>query len=182
MSAWDKIKKRSRVLRIMLLVVLLVLIVAVSNFFRINQRYTVVQGDQDNGYGSTYGYIVENYLFSDQMRITLWVKLGSGYTMRSVYDLQELTVDKVNQNEWVKSNGAIYLNLQITYHDSTPSTKSTKIIYDFHRGEMYVTSELTLWRIWDDNLSHESWMSESEFEEILWSYSYNAPLTDIPSR
>src|SRR3989337_1745929 len=106
------------------------------------------------------------------MRITIWERLGLskaiGHTkMQSVYDLGELTVDKVDKNEWIKSNGAIYLKLQITYHDSIESTNPTGIIYDFHRGEMYITSDLNLWRIWSESLSYEEWLNENEFNNIL---------------
>ena len=163
----NKLKKLSYANKILLSAALLVILIVAGNNWRINQRYTVIHGSQNNGLGTTYGYGVENYLFTDNMRITLWVKYIDGYVMKSIYELSELTVDKVDANEWIKSNGAIYLALQITYHDSLVSTNPTRIIYDFHRGEMYVTSDLTLWRFWSRDLDVDTWMSESEFEKIL---------------
>jgi len=32
---------------------------------------------------------------------------------------------------------------------------------------MYVSSDITLWRIWSRNLSSDDWISEKEFDEIL---------------
>jgi hypothetical protein len=154
-------------------IILLLLAIVVAGYsWRISQTYTVVQGEQDNGVGRTYGYRIENYRFIEGMRITIWERLGIsksiGHTeMQSVYDLRGLTVDKVDRNEWIKSDGAIYLQLQITYHDSLVSTNPTGIIYDFHRGEMYITSDLNLWRIWSEKLSYEDWLSENEFDKLL---------------
>jgi hypothetical protein len=129
--------------------------------------YTVSQGEQYIGIGSSYGYKIENYQFSNRMRITIWMKMGFTDTMKSVYDLPSLTVEKVSQAQWIKSNGAIYLELQIKHHDSLESIEPTKIIYDYHKGEMYVTSNLILWRMWNSKLSFNDWMTESEFDRIL---------------
>ncbi len=154
------------------IVLALVAVVIAGYFLRINQKYTVVQGEQDNGLGRYYGYKVENYSFKYGMRITIWERIGiakliSHTEMRSVYDLQGLTVDKVGKSEWIKSNGAIYLRLQITYHDSIESFNPTGIIYDFHTGKMYITSDLNLWRIWSESLSYKDWMTENEFDKTL---------------
>ncbi len=154
-------------------VIMLLFAIVVASYFLENQpKNTVVQGEQDNGFGRTYGYRVENYRFKDGMRITIWERLGInkfiGHTeMQSIYDLSGLTVDRVDRSEWIKSDGAIYLKLQITYHDSIVSTNSTSVIYDFHTGEMYITSDLNLWRIWSERLSYEEWLSENEFDKIL---------------
>ena len=161
----DKLKK----LPCGIIFLVLVALVIAGYFWSTNQRHTVVHGEQNNGLGTTYGYKVENYTFKTGMRITIWKKVGllSHTTMQSIYDLPELTVDKVDNSEWIKSNGAIYLNLQITYHDSLESTNPTRIIYDFHTGEMYITSELTLWRIRSKKLRSDDWMTENEFDKIL---------------
>jgi hypothetical protein len=164
----DKLKKLTRGK-----IILAVIAVIIAGFFvKNNYKYTVVEGEQNNGLGRYYGYKVENYSFSYGMRITIWERIGiskflSHSEMQSVYDLQGLTVDKVGKSEWIKSNGAIYLRLQITYHDSLESSNPTRIIYDFHTGNMYITSDLNLWRIWSDNLSYKNWVSKSEFDKIL---------------
>ncbi len=153
---------------------LLLFAVVIAGYFgTVGPRYTVSQGQQDTGLGRAYGYRVENYRFQDRMRITIWVRAGKspiiGYTylLKSVYDLPSLSVDKVEKSQWIKSNGAIYLSLEITYHDSLESTNPTRIIYDFHTGEMYITSELTLWRIRSEELGHEDWLTEREFDQML---------------
>ena len=159
----DKLRKLSFGIKILFLVTMSIAMLIALISVRNNQRYIVVQGEQDNGLGVTYGYKVENYKYTERMRITFWRKNG----VRFVCDSYEKTVDKVNNSEWIKSNGAIFLDLEITYHDSYVTTNPTKIIYDFHRGEMYITSDLRLWRMWSEALSSDDWMSESEFDEIL---------------
>ena len=149
------------------IIVLLLAIVVAGYSWRINQTYIVAQGEQDTGLGRTYGYKIENYRFIDGMRITIWERIGGHTEMKSVYDLGELTVDKIDKHEWIKSDGAIYLKLQITYHDSIVSTNPTGIIYDFHTGEMHITSDLNLWRIWTERLSSDDWLNEIEFNKIL---------------
>ncbi len=166
----DKFKKLSA-RRIFLL---LFVVVVTGYFGTINLRYTLVQGQQESHTG-TYGYKVENYSFKYGMRITIWEtttfdRLFPHTEMKLVYDLPNLRIDKVVESEWIKSDGAVYLNIRITYRDpldSSMSTKPARIIYDFHKGEMYIVSDFTLWRLWSERLSYDNWMSESEFNEIL---------------
>jgi hypothetical protein len=152
--------------------IIAIVVLSVRNNWLSNQRVIIAQDDRDTGIGRTYGYKIEKYLFRDGLRITLWERLGLnkalGHTeMWAVYDVSGLKLDKVQESEWIKSDGAIYLNLQITYEDSSISTHPAKIIYDFHRGEMYVSSEYTLWRLFSDSLRSEDWMSDAEFESVL---------------
>ena len=162
----NKLKQVSFVKIALLSAGLLAILAIAGYFWRLNQRVTVAQGEKI-GIGTFYGYKIENYLFTDRMAITIWVGMGSGYTMRSVYDLPALTVEKVAHAEWIDSDGAIYLEFLITYHDSVESTEPTRIIYNFHRGEMYVTSNLTLWRMWNQKLRPDDWMSVDEFNVVL---------------
>lgn len=136
-------------------------------FWRDSQTYTVAQGERNNGLGTAYGYKIENYRYSQGMRITVWAKLGQNYIMKSTYEMPRLTVDKIGRNEWIKSDGAIYLALKIIDNSSLNSIHSMRLIYDFHTGQMYVTSDLALWRIWSNNLSRNDWISENEFDKIL---------------
>jgi len=136
-------------------------------FWKDSQTYIVVEGERNNGLGTAYGFEIENYRYSHGMRITVWTRLGLGYIMKSVYEMPRLTVDKIGRNDWIKSDGAIYLTLKIIDNSSLNSIHSMRLIYDFHTGQMYVTSDLALWRIWSRNLSKNDWISEDEFDEIL---------------
>jgi hypothetical protein len=131
-------------------------------------RYTVASGEkQDDFAGVTYGYCIEQYYVRNSMRLTIWEKRGVGYGMKSVYDLPALTVDKVAEQRWLKNDAAIYLNLQIKYHDSLVSVHPARVIYDFHRGEMHTSSSFTLWRVWNEKNTSEGWMNDAEFDAVL---------------
>ena len=141
-------------------------LVAVA-FWKDSQTYTVAQGERNNGLGTAYGYEVENYRYSHGMRITIWTKLGLSTIMKSVYEIPKFSIDRVVRDEWIKSDGAIYLKLRIIDHSSLGTIHSMLLVYDFHTGQMYVSSDLTLWRISSRNLSSDDWLSEKEFDEIL---------------
>jgi hypothetical protein len=135
-------------------------------------KYTVTSGERrDDFAGVSYGYRIEQYYFWNSMRLVIWQKYGINYGMNLVYDLPALTVDKVVEERWLKNNAALYLNLQIKYHDSMPSVDYAKVIYDFHKGEMHTSSGYTLWRIWNEKNKTEDWMSESEFEKTLSQFN-----------
>jgi hypothetical protein len=127
-------------------------------------KYTVASGEKR-------GYQIDHYYFWDSMRLKIWEKRGINYGMNLVYDLPALTVEKIVEQRWLKNNAALFLNLQIKYHDSTVSVHTARVIYDFHRGEMYTSSGVTLWRIWNERNKSEEWMSESEFDAILSRFS-----------
>jgi hypothetical protein len=136
-------------------------------FWKDSQTYTVAQGERNSSFGTTYGYEVENYRYSHGMRITIWTKLGLNTIMNSVYEIPKFSIDEVLRNDWIKSDGAIYLKLRIIDHSSLDTIHPMLLIYDFNTGQMYLSSDLTLWRIWSRNLSKDNWISEKEFEEIL---------------
>ncbi len=136
-------------------------------FWKDSQTYTVAKGEQSNGLGTSYGYEVENYRYSHGIRITLWTKTGSVSTMKSIYEMPLLTVEKIGRNEWIKSDGAVYLAIKIIDNSSLNTVHSMQLIYDFHTGQMYVTSDLALWRVWSNVLSKDDWISEREFDTIL---------------
>lgn len=147
-------------------VILFVSMVAVG-LWKDSQTYIVAQGERNNGLGATYGYEVENYRYAHGMRITIWTKLGLSTIMKSVYELPKFSIDEVLRDDWFKSDGAIYLKLRIIDHSSLDTVHPMLLIYDFNTGQLYVSSDLTLWRIWSRNLSKDNWLSEKEFNEIL---------------
>jgi hypothetical protein len=129
-------------------------------------RYTVASGEKrDDFAGVTYGYRIEQYYIWNSMRLTIWEKRGVSYGMEAVYDLPALTVDRVVEQRWLKNDAAIYLNLQIKYHDSLVSVH--RLVYDFHRGEMHTSSGFALWRVWNEKNKSEDRMSDAEFDAVL---------------
>jgi hypothetical protein len=131
-------------------------------------KYTVTSGKKHDSFsGVSYGYQIEQYYFWNSTRITIWNRRGLSYGMEAVYDFPSLTVEKVIEERWLKNDLAIYLNLEIKYHDSLVSVHPARMIYDFHRGEMHTSSGFTLWRIWNEKNKSEDWMTETEFDAIL---------------
>jgi hypothetical protein len=87
--------------------------------------------------------------------------------MNSVYELPQFSIEGVNRTDWIKSDGAIYLKFRVVDHLSLDTIHSVRLIYDYHLGQMYITSDLALWRIWNRELSKDDWITEKEFDETL---------------
>jgi hypothetical protein len=151
---------------LLIFAILFTALVAVE-FWKDSQIYTVAQGERNNSLGTTYGYKIENYRYVHRMRITIWEKLGSSTIMNSVYELPQFSIDGVNRTDWIESDGAIYLKFRIVDHLSLDTIHSVRLIYDYHIGQMYITSDLTLWRIWNRDLSKDDWITEKEFDDTL---------------
>jgi len=129
-----------------------------------NARFTVASGEKVDDLGSySYGYKIEQYYTRSSSRLTIWSSRG----MEFVCELGQLTVDEVVEQRWLKNDSAIYLNLHIRYHDSMVSVHPARIIYDFHRGEIYTSSGFALWRNFDKRHKSEDWMSDAEFDTVL---------------
>lgn len=127
-------------------------------------RFTIASGEKRDDFGYfSYGYKIEQYYFRNSSRLTIWSSRG----MEFVSELSQLTVDEVVEQRWLKNDAAIYLSLQIRYHESLVSIRQARIIFDFHRGEIYTTSGFTLWRNFDNRHKSEDWMSDAEFDAVL---------------
>jgi len=84
--------------------------------------------------------------------------------------LPEFSIEKIEDARWLSNDSAIYLNLRVHHHSSISSVDSLKIIYDYHKGEMFTASKFTLWRFWNEKNKSEAWMSEGEFNQVLSRY------------
>lgn len=128
-----------------------------------NARFTVASDQRSDDFGRySYGYRIEKYYVRNTFRLTFWSTRG----MEFVHKQGQMTIEAVEQR-WLKNDAAIYLNLQIKYHDSVVSTGPARIIFDFHRGEIHTSSHYTLWRNFDNAHKGEDWMSDTEFDEVL---------------
>jgi hypothetical protein len=128
-----------------------------------NARYTVASDERTDDLGYfTYGYKIEQYYVGNRFKLTFW----STREMEFIHKEGQMTVEAVEQR-WLKNDAAIYLNLQIKYHDSVVNTDSARIICDFHRGEIHVSSHYTLWRNFDKGHKGEDWMSDAQFDDVL---------------
>jgi len=131
-----------------------------------NARFTLASGEKSDDLGRyTYRYKLEqNYVGTSGFRLTISTSRG----MEFVYNSDGgLTVEEVVEQRWLKNDAAIYLNLQVKYHDSVVSVHPVRLIYDFHRGEIYTSSDFTLWRNFDKTHDPKDWMSDTEFDAVL---------------
>jgi hypothetical protein len=129
-----------------------------------NARFIVASGEKSDDLGYfNYGFKIEQFYARKSFRLTIWSSRG----MVFVHESAGLTVDEVVEERWLKNDAAIYLNLQVRYHDSLVSVHPVRMIYDFHRGEMHTSSGFTLWRSFDTSHKNEDWMSDAEFDAVL---------------
>jgi hypothetical protein len=57
----------------------------------------------------------------------------------------------------------VYLNFRLKpFNDPVEAGAPVKLVYDFQRGELYVTSPLQLWR-----LPGRRWLTEAEFQKVV---------------
>ena len=88
--------------------------------------------------------------------------------------LPRFTIEKVEDERWLSNGSVIYLNVKVKSHDSMQSVGSLKMIYDFHRGEMYTSSPFTIFRFWNEKNSYQAWLSEPDFKAILTRYGLDS--------
>jgi hypothetical protein len=138
-------------------------------------RYTVMSGEkQAVNSGNRYGYEVDKYFCWNTTRLRIWRKAYIGYEMDAVYEFPQLTVERIVDEKWFKNDMAIYLNLDVKYHDSLVSVHPVRVIYDFNRGEMHTSSRYTLWRIRNGKDNNDR-MTDDEFNSILNRLDDKAP-------
>jgi len=129
-------------------------------------KYTVAYGEKNGSENYTvYGYRLEQYYFWNSMRLTIWNmhRLNKGIT--SVYEIPDVTADKVVEERWLKNESAIYLDVQFKQDDSLITTRHGRMLYDYRRAEIY-TSGL-FWRLWARGYEGDNSMSQEEFDSIL---------------
>lgn len=134
-------------------------------------KYTVTSSERrDDFSGVTYGYQIKQYYFWRSAAMTIWLDRGAYRQMEASFYLPRFTIENVEEERWLSNEAAIYLNLKVRHHGSMSSVHSLRVIYDFHRGEMFTSSKFTLWRFWNERNKPEAWMSEPEFNEALSRY------------
>ena len=116
--------------------------------------------------GSCWGYQLDQYTFSKRTVLTITGSWG----LRLQYELPRMLIQKANEDRWLATDRALYLNLLCKpLADVSATGTPLRLIYDFQRGEMYVSSPLQLWRAKDSQVgaASKSWLTEAEFQRIL---------------
>lgn len=125
-------------------------------------RETFATSDRKDEFGANIGYKIEQYRFRN--RVLLDFKAGTRSSLEC--DLSPLVIDKIGEQRWLSNGRAIYLNMLVK-PDTRTAPSPARVIYDFQRGEMFVSSPVSMWRT---PSSGNRWMSDAEFDGVLARY------------
>jgi hypothetical protein len=125
-------------------------------------KETFATSARKDEFGANIGYRIEQYRFRN--RVLLDFKGGTRSSLGC--DISPLLIDKLGEQRWLSNGRAIYLNMLVK-PDSRTAPSPARVIYDFQRGEMFVSSPLSMWRT---PSSGNRWMSEAEFDGVLARY------------
>ncbi len=144
---------------------LAVVVVAALLLVYFERTETVSTGSRLDQHGAAIGYTVEQHSYRDRSRLIF----DDGGDGQIVCELSPMKIDRLVEQRWLANGRAVYLHLLLKSPealgaDGQPEARLAKIIYDFQRGEMYVTSPLHLWRTAS---SEGRWMNEEEFAGLL---------------
>ncbi len=126
---------------------------------------TIAYGQKCNA-TNCWGYQLEQYRFSNETILTI----SGTWGLHLEYRLPRMRVERVNEDRWLATDRAIHLNFRLKpFKDTAAAGETLQILYDFQRGEMYVTSRMQLWRAPDSQSGNpaKSWLTETEFQGVL---------------
>jgi hypothetical protein len=117
---------------------------------------------------SCWGYELDQYTFSK--RTVLSINGAAGLHLQ--FELPKMQIERANDDRWLATDRAVYLNLRARpLNDSAAAPVPIRLLYDFQRGELYVSSPLPLWRVNESQAGSvpKVWMTETEFQRTLAS-------------
>lgn len=116
-----------------------------------------------------WGYSLENQRFSRALRFSLtgfqeapWAHKQYGVKVKKIYTIR-----------WLSHGRVAYFDLLIEHEDSgIIDDYRSRVICDYEKHKLIVTSKLTLWRPYDWHKGDPSknWTTEKEFDVILAAY------------
>jgi hypothetical protein len=116
--------------------------------------------------GSCWGYQLDQYTFSKRAVLTF----NGTWGLRLQYELPKMLIQRANEDRWLATDRALYLNLRCKpIKDPDGEGTPLRIIYDFQRGEIYLSSPLQLWRAKDSQTGDpmKNWLTEADFQRVL---------------
>jgi hypothetical protein len=131
-------------------------------FLRTN---TIAAGSRKDQFEAGIGFTVEQHSYRNRSRLIF----DDGGDGQVICDLSPMKIDRLVEQRWLANGRALYLHLLLKSPealgaDGQPEARLAKVIYDYHRGELYLTSPLHLWRT---GSSESHWMNEEEFAGVL---------------
>jgi hypothetical protein len=130
---------------------------------------TIATGARTDSFQSAVRYSVEYHPYRNISRVVF----DDGGDGQVVCNLSPMQADRLIEERWLAGGRAIYLHVQLQSpeargSDGKPAAQPARLVYDFHRGELYVASPLHLWRT---PSSESHWMNDDEFNGVLARYS-----------
>jgi hypothetical protein len=117
--------------------------------------------------GFCWGYQLEQQSFSKQTVL----RFTGTWGLDIHYALPKMQLERVNEDRWLANDRAIYLNFRLKpLNNLSASGEHVQVLYDFQRGELYVASQLPLWRGQDfqsGGNSSKNWLTDEEFQQIV---------------
>ena len=127
---------------------------------------TTLGYSQKCGGSYCWGYQLSQYKFSKQTVLHLTGTWG----LDLEYELPKMLVERVQEDRWLAGDRAVYLSVHLKpLNDPSAAGAPVRILYDFQRGETYVSSPLQLWRAPDyqSGKPAKNWLSDAEFDRAL---------------
>ena len=128
-------------------------------FYYMTSKETLASSSRLDEFSTNIDYKVEQYRYRSRAIITF----GSSPNSSLVCNLSGIKIDKILEQRWLANGRAIYLNLSIN-PDSSTTPVPARLIFDFQRGELFLSSPVSLWRT---NSSSSRWMNDAEFDGVL---------------
>jgi len=143
----------------------ILIVLAVLLFYRFSRDAIGFSQKCDGGF--CWGYQLEQQSFSKQMVL----RFTGSWGLDIHYTLPKMQLERVNGDRWLANDRAIYLNFRLKpFNNLSADGEHVQILYDFQRGELYVASQLQLWRGQDfqsrGNLG-KNWLTDEEFQRIV---------------
>jgi hypothetical protein len=153
----------------------LIAIIATSIKPLINIKRTLVSRERGDDYQTgIYGYKVEQYIFRKGVRLTFWNTSGLLFQYDGSAILRDPSCDitEIVEEKWISSGDAAYLKLKLKYYGSMSKPGTASVIFDFRRSQIYLSSDLPLWRYWSrvSPDQENDWLTEEQFQDILNRY------------
>ena len=119
---------------------------------------------EDGSNGSDYGYRIERRLGG---RASFRVTIDSD-RMQLRIEAPAFQLLRVAEQKWFCDDRVLYLHLAAEYRDSgVPTDGTTKIAYDFERGELASYSPSHTWTIWAKTSVRPRTLTEADFQARL---------------
>ena len=121
---------------------------------------------QKCGGGQCWGYQIKQYQITKRTVLIINATWG----LHLEYELPRMLLERANEDRWLAADRALYLNFRLKPQDDPNATGShLQVLYDFQRGEMYVSSPFQLWRGADYQSGDpgRNWLTEEDFQAVV---------------